>query len=128
LCNITRPKKDIRNARDTKERPLNKKTPIDSYSKLKAKTIKNQIQHSKFNTQSWLIKGTQLASKNRGKTRDNNRFKYKRANKNTRHRNRKLYTKWVVAKEQLQEIKILNILEKVEIEKPKKEKKAKDPH
>ena len=47
LYNITRlnrdirDTKDIRNARDTKERLANKKTPIDSCSKLKARTIKN---------------------------------------------------------------------------------------
>ena len=45
--NITRLNRDIRDARDTKnirdirERSPSKKTPIDSYNKLKAKTIKN---------------------------------------------------------------------------------------
>ena len=32
-------------------------------------------------------------SRNRGRTRDNNRFRYKRANRNIRYRNRKLYIK-----------------------------------
>ena len=47
LYNITRLNRDIkdtrdtRNARDIRERSPNRKTPIDSYSKLKARTIKN---------------------------------------------------------------------------------------
>ena len=41
LYNITRLNRDIRDIKDIKERPLNRKTLIDSYSKLKAKTIKN---------------------------------------------------------------------------------------
>ena len=45
--NITRPNRDIRdirdirNVRDIRERSPSKKTPIDSYSKLKVRTIKN---------------------------------------------------------------------------------------
>jgi hypothetical protein len=38
---ITRLNRDIRHIRDIIKRPLSKKTPIDSYSKLKARTIKN---------------------------------------------------------------------------------------
>jgi len=41
LYNITKPNRDIRDIKDIKKRPLGKKTPIDSYSKLKAKPIKN---------------------------------------------------------------------------------------
>ena len=46
-CDITRPNRDIRdirdtrNIRDTRKRSPSRKTPIDSYSKLKARTIKN---------------------------------------------------------------------------------------
>ena len=46
LYNIARPNRDIRhlrNAKDLRERPPSRKTPIDSHSKLKARTIKNQI-------------------------------------------------------------------------------------
>jgi hypothetical protein len=38
---ITRPNRDIRVTRDTRERTPSRKTPIDSYSKLKARIIKN---------------------------------------------------------------------------------------
>ena len=41
LYNITKLNKDIRDTRDIRERLSNKKTPIDSYSKLKTGTIKN---------------------------------------------------------------------------------------
>ena len=47
LYNITRLNRDIRDIRDIRyirdirERLPNRKTPIDSYSKLKARTIKN---------------------------------------------------------------------------------------
>ncbi len=47
LYNITRPNRDTRDIRDIKdikdirERPPNRETPIDSYSKLKTRTIKN---------------------------------------------------------------------------------------
>ena len=33
--------RDTRNTKDTRERSPSKKTPIDSYRKLKARTIKN---------------------------------------------------------------------------------------
>jgi hypothetical protein len=44
LYNVAKLNRDIRylrNARDIKERLFSRKTPMDSYSKLKAKTIKN---------------------------------------------------------------------------------------
>ena len=41
LNNIIGINKNIRNAKDIKKRLPSRKTPIDSYSKLKAKTIKN---------------------------------------------------------------------------------------
>jgi hypothetical protein len=44
LYNITRLNRDIRNIRDIRdirERSPSRKTPIDSYSKLKARIIKN---------------------------------------------------------------------------------------
>ena len=33
--------KDIKDIRDIKEKMLNRKTPMDNYNKLKARTIKN---------------------------------------------------------------------------------------
>ena len=39
--NITRLNRDIRDVRDIKERPPSGETPIDSYSKFKARAIKN---------------------------------------------------------------------------------------
>ena len=42
LYNITRPYRNIRVTGDTRERIPYKKTPIDRYSKLKIRTIKNQ--------------------------------------------------------------------------------------
>ena len=66
---------------------------MDSNSKLKIRIIKNQTQYGKYNIYSQLLKGTQPTSKNRGKTGDNNRFRYKSASKNTRYRNGKLYIK-----------------------------------
>jgi hypothetical protein len=41
LYDITRPNRDVRHIRDTRKRPPSKKTFIDSYSKLKARIIKN---------------------------------------------------------------------------------------
>jgi hypothetical protein len=41
LCDITRPYRDIRYIKDIKKRLPSKKTLIDSYSKLKARIIKN---------------------------------------------------------------------------------------
>ena len=41
LYNIIRPNRDIRDIRDIRERPPGRKTLIDNYSKLKARTIKN---------------------------------------------------------------------------------------
>ena len=41
LYNITRLNRDIKDVRDIKERLPSRETPIDSYSKLKARTIKN---------------------------------------------------------------------------------------
>ena len=49
LYNITKLNRDIRNVgvirdvKDIRERPPSRETPMDSHSKLKAKTIKNQI-------------------------------------------------------------------------------------
>ena len=43
-CNVARPNRDTkhpRNARDIRERSPSRKTPMDSHSKLKARTIKN---------------------------------------------------------------------------------------
>ena len=41
LYDITRLNRDVRHIRDIRKRPLSRKTPIDNYSKLKARTIKN---------------------------------------------------------------------------------------
>ena len=41
LYNITRLNRDIKDIRDIRERLLNKETFINSYSKFKARTIKN---------------------------------------------------------------------------------------
>ncbi len=41
LNNIIGINRNIRNVRDIKERPPSKKTPIDSHSKFKARSIKN---------------------------------------------------------------------------------------
>ena len=55
---------------------------MDSYSKLKTRIIKNQTQRGKYNIYSQLLKGIQPTSKNRGRTKDNNRFRYRSASKN----------------------------------------------
>ena len=62
-----------------------KKTFIDSYSKLKIRIIKNQTQYGKYNIYNQLLKGKQPTSKNRGRTENNNRFKYRSTSKNTKY-------------------------------------------
>jgi len=66
---------------------------MDSYSKLKTRTIKNQTKYGKSNIYSQPIKGIKLTSKTRGRTGDDNRFRYRSASRNTRYRNGKPYIK-----------------------------------
>ena len=59
---------------------------MDNYSKFKTRIIKNQTQRSKYNIYSRPLKGIQPTSKNRGRTKDNNRFRSRSASRNTKYK------------------------------------------